>query len=130
MANRNYIAKINANEHQEFLDLRCHFENCDFVAEKWDEYMEHIENFHVRMNEDGYIRCGFSVKNKICKFAAQTERQMALHRGIRHWNGAVHVCQSCHKGFDQKQSLLNHEFSKVLKNLKFEFSKKIFFAYS
>ena len=100
--------KIKITDHPEFMDLRCHFENCTFEAENISELNDHYPIWHN--GEESFV-CGHSVKAKTCNFAAPTEREVTIHRGIRHWTGAVHLCQYCHKGYDQKQSLLNHEFS-------------------
>ena len=102
------ISKIKIEDHPEFMDLRCHFENCEFEAENMQELINHYPIWH---NRGEYHVCGHSVKAKLCGFAAPTERQITIHRGIRHWTGSLFLCQFCHKGYDQKQSLLNHEFS-------------------
>ena len=102
------ISKIKIEDHPEFMDLRCHFENCEFEAENMQELIDHYPIWH---NRGEYHTCGHSVKAKLCGFAAPTERQITIHRGIRHWTGSLFLCQFCHKGYDQKQSLLNHEFS-------------------
>ena len=107
MENRQ-ISKIKITDHPEFMDLRCHFEICNFEAENMSELIAHYPIWHY--GEESFV-CEHSTKSKICNFVAPTERGRTLHTGIRHWTGAVHLCQLCHKGFDQKQSLLNHEFS-------------------
>ena len=111
MENRQ-ISKIKITDHPEFMDLRCNFGDCEFQAENSNELIDHYPIWH---NRGDYHVCGHSVRAKICQFAAPTEREILIHRGIRQWTGAVFLCQLCYKGYDQKQSLLNHEFSKVSK---------------
>ena len=93
------INKILISEHEEFRLIKCDL--CDQEYDTMKKLSDHSQAEHlVPESIDSPLTwyCGENDRDGICRISFGSEANLALHKGIRHFDTSNHYCPECHAG--------------------------------